>query len=247
MRCRNRLCPTCDSLNSLKTFAGIISALNLLSENQKFFALFLTLTQKNCLPDDLTAEIDKMIYAWNRLTKKIKVRILGYYRTLEVTCNQKTKTFHPHFHAILIVAPDYYLAGGWRYMSQSFIQKCWRKFMCLSYTPQVRIQAIQSASNKAICEVAKYTVKSSDVQNSEVLAELDTSLKSRRLHGCGGILKTAKSKSKADYDAEKVILLGNPDFIAELYRWDCFAEKFVLVKDERPTAEEAVTKIFAGA
>lgn len=74
----------------------------------------LTLTVPNCAFEDLDKTIKKMNKCYNELFKKFNAedkrkwkprlaKIYGSLRVLEVTVNHDTKTFHPHFHILLLL------------------------------------------------------------------------------------------------------------------------------------------------
>ena len=138
-RCRNRFCLNCQILiNSYHAHK-----LKPIMENLKkegYSAYMLTLTVPNCRYEDLNATIKKMNSCWNKFFKKYNaddlrswknryVKIDGALKVLEVTVNQEEKTFHPHFHILLVTMLDKkekekylkpYIQGRWSYKRQDY-------------------------------------------------------------------------------------------------------------------------------
>ena len=86
-------------------------------KKEGYSAYMLTLTVPNCKYEDLNSTIKKMNSCWNKFFKKYNaddlrswknryVKIDGALKVLEVTVNQEEKTFHPHFHILLVTMLD---------------------------------------------------------------------------------------------------------------------------------------------
>jgi len=184
--CRLRLCPMCAWRRSLKVFCQVSRVMNYLTKTTQYNYVFLTLTVRNVVDDDLSKAIDMLMAGWKRLieTKEFKKVSKGYFRALEVTHNVERKDFHPHFHVIIAVSKSYFNGGSGGYVSQSTWRRLWRHCCGLSYDPWVYIEKVKldktygekkgkrgkSVSGEreisyagAISEIAKYTVKAADV------------------------------------------------------------------------------------
>lgn len=92
--CKNRLCPTCNWRKSLKLYSQMqeVSS-SLIQDFPTARYLFLTLTVKNCAPDQLENTIDKMNQGFKDLvnkgktrasTKGLKTNLLGYAKAMEI-------------------------------------------------------------------------------------------------------------------------------------------------------------------
>nr|WP_253199173.1 protein rep [Clostridium gasigenes] len=119
-RCmNNRFCPNCKKMDVTKSiihFSPIFE--NLIKEGYKPYLI--TLTVPNCKGEDLSSTIDKMnksfrkfnhLYSLSLLDKKSygnrSIEFNGCLKVLEITYNNQTKMYHPHFH-ILAFSYDKY-------------------------------------------------------------------------------------------------------------------------------------------
>lgn len=168
--CRDRLCPMCNWRRSLKIFGQVSKVMNEL-EKQGYQFLFLTLTVKNCSAADLPDTVQMLFDGWRRMYNKkdvFKRSVSGSFRSLEVTRNRNTKFFHPHFHIILAVRPDYFSKD---YISQSEWSRLWRSCCNLDYDPIIDIRKIKpglDGLSGAVAEVSKYAVKATDFLNGSM-------------------------------------------------------------------------------
>lgn len=200
--CRKRLCPMCSWRRSLKIQSHARKIFEYASiEGYQY--IFLTLTVPNCKGTELSKTLDEMFSGWNRLMgyKKIKDTVIGWYRALEVTHNvnpdsNSYDTYHPHFHCILALPKSYFKKS---YIRHDEWLTLWRKAMRNETITQVDVRKIKSKGKniiEAVCESAKYTVKSSDYilpenwnLSKETVRVLDLALAHRRLVAYGGRLK----------------------------------------------------------
>lgn len=197
--CRDRLCPQCSRRRSLKIFAQLSQVLDSLQlQPFRYRLLYLTLTIPNCSGADLSSTIDLMMKSWNRLVgyKLFKTSIQGYFRTMEITRNSQTGMYHPHFHVILAVFPEYFKKD---YISHEMWLKMWRKATRDDRICQVNIKPLKGGSpeelQKSILEVSKYSAKDADYLVSDpdltdrIVSVLSVALVHRRFCSYGGILK----------------------------------------------------------
>lgn len=163
--CKDRLCPMCNWRRSLKIFGQVSRVMDQLEKDGYCF-LFLTLTVKNCSAADLPKTVQMLFDGWRKMYHKKGVfqkRVAGTFRSLEVTRNKETKDFHPHFHVILAVRPEYF--SGRNYMTQAAWSELWRSCCDLDYNPIIDIRKIKPGSKGlagAVAEVSKYAVKATD-------------------------------------------------------------------------------------
>lgn len=159
--CKNRLCPMCAWRRSLKIFGQVSKIMDYFGDSYRY--LFLTLTIKNVHFDDLSNTIDEMMKGFKLLmqSKRVKKSVRGAFRGLEVTFNHYDGSFHPHFHIILAVDPDYF-SNPRKYIAKDDFVSLWRRSMRLDYDPIIDIRKIKNSVSKAVAEVAKYTVKDKD-------------------------------------------------------------------------------------
>ena len=237
--CRERLCVMCSWRLSIKTFYQLSQVLDVAQEeNPGLVPIFLTLTVKNCSGEDLGATLDMMFSSWHRLMshRRISGAIKGWFRALEVTYNKVTDSYHPHFHAIMLVEESYFFDRS-AYMRTEDWVHMWRTSCRLDYDPVCDIRAVRSKSSKRkrthVAEVAKYTVKDADyIHDDKALTErvvdvLGRALYRRRLFAYGGILKVIAKRLKADQEPENLVNIDEEATMREdiaqaliVYKWD---------------------------
>jgi len=172
--CKVRLCPMCSWRRSKKIFGQVSKIMNYMTENHDYEYVFLTLTVRNVVGNDLSKAIDILMESYNRLTKTKEYKKLskGYFRALEVTKKINREDFHPHIHVIIAVNKSYFDKGvNTGYLSHKAWMNLWRKCANLNYDPWVHICKVKADDGKkesgvityagAVSEVAKYTVKGS--------------------------------------------------------------------------------------
>lgn len=224
--CRNRLCPMCQWRRSLKLFGQVSQISDLLAVQYPGIRfLFVTFTQANVSGADLKREFDKINAAFAKLTDKTKNRaaarglqksMLGYIKSVEVTYNSKTHTYHPHLHCIFAVQSTYFQKG---YISAAGWRTLWRDMLGLDYLPQVCVEAIKTgADKKAVAELTKYPAKVTSVLDLptpdavQVLADLTRFCRNRRFVSFGGCFKTAKQQLHLqDVESRNVDLITTVD------------------------------------
>lgn len=206
--CKSRLCPVCCWKKSIKTFIDVKRIITELGENHKY--IMLTLTQKNCRPEELDKEIDKINYAFKRLRQKAKFKraYKGHIRTLEITYNSEQGTFHPHTHIILDTCEGYFERNSDIYITHNEMMKMWSDLINQEHC-NLDIRAIHGTSirelEKAIAEVAKYTLKLSDIaykEETEAMSTIFTFLTGRRCFTYGGTIKSTAKKLKINLEDE---------------------------------------------
>ena len=165
--CKDRLCTTCQWRKSLRLFSSVYQASELLLEQSKFQPKFclLTLTVQNCDIADTGSTLKRMMRAFQKLHKSKfwKERVQGYFRSLEITFNERLNSVHPHFHVMLHMADDYF--HGYKYTKQSEWLEQWRKAYGDYNITQVDIRNLKQKNKfelmKSVCEVVKYSIKPS--------------------------------------------------------------------------------------
>lgn len=239
--CQIRLCPMCTWRRSLKISFQNKRIIEEANKREKLRWLFLTLTVKNVEGEELLETVNNMMGGWNRFAgyKRIKDNVVGWFRGLEITRNEETEEYHPHFHVLLCVKESYFKKKT-KYISQEEWTSLWQKAMKLSYTPIVDIRAVKArqtkrtlvqtleevkatnegmAEEKAVFEVSKYPVKDTDVidyddidASAEVVKILDKTLTYKRLIAYGGLLKDIKKELQLeDVEGEDANLVNVDD------------------------------------
>ncbi len=147
--CKVRLCPMCAWRRSLKVFGQVSKIMDEMTKEKEYRFLFLTLTCKNVPADELTEQINLMFKAFQRLSQRKAFRkaVKGFFRALEITYNNDTDEYHPHFHIILAVKP-YYFERKEYYIKHAEWRELWRKSLRVDYDPQVNIKAIKNDTSE---------------------------------------------------------------------------------------------------
>ena len=206
--CRDRLCPTCAWRLSLRRYATMSKIINrCISEFPTAKYSLVTLTCRNCDSSILSDALNAMAKAWHYCMSQRWVRageIIGWARSTEVTYNPETKTLHPHYH-VLIMHEQKNI--GEKLIEEWLIQ-C-KNHSLIAVSAAQHVDAIATNQNdagdslaKAVCEVYKYTVKSSDSLKMPLpaLRDLAFGLSSKRLVSFGGIIKKFAAEENAEID-----------------------------------------------
>lgn len=251
--CKIRLCPMCAWRRSLKIFGQVSQIMDEAQKDSNHEFIFLTLTIKNVLGNKLSAALDALLEGYRKLlrklsrNKKYKKYILGEFRVLEITHNLDSNseffnTFHPHLHCILMVNKGYFSNC---YISQDEWRQIWQDCINSDYLPLVNVQKIENI-NGAVREVAKYTLKDSDLlypydndlQDSTVRV-LDDALFNRRLVSFSGEFYRIRKRLKLDdcIDGDLVQtdinnLRDDITYAIVRYRWHAGYNNYVRLNDD---------------
>lgn len=241
--CRQRLCNMCNWRKSLKLFSQVSQIMDKIDTfNKNYHYVFLTLTIKNCPGEELSKHIDILIKGYDLFFKRRPLSfILGSFRSLEVTYNKLTNTFHPHLHCILVMPSDYYSRY---YVSQKKFSEYWKECIKSEYIPIVHVEKIKNNIKKSVCEATKYAVKDSDIifENKNiqdyVIDILTKCLSGRRLTSYRGIFFEVKKSLKLE-DVEKSDLIvtndddirNDLDYVLSVYKWHYGYSNYVFIEN----------------
>ena len=125
-----------------------------------------------------------------------------------------------------------------KYLTLDKLIEVWQKALNVDYRPSVKIKACYNRMSKTVAECAKYTVKSSEIVNADVLETYDLSFSHRRLKSYSGIFYEMRKSIKAEWKNQKSEIdsmtykdiIVNPDFVKIIYQWDYFKLQFRLKK-----------------
>lgn len=246
--CRVRLCPMCVWRRTLKIFSQTSAIMDVINNEFGYEYIFLTLTMKNCEPDDLSEAIDMMMNSWNKFSKykAFKQAIKGFYRGFEVTHNldpnsKDYDTFHPHFHCVLAVNKSYFKSRD--YLSQEKWTNLWAKALGVTYHPVVHVKKIKGNTALAVAEVAKYAVKDGDYiipddeqMTLKTVELLDRVLAKRRFVSFGGIFKDVHKRLNLDDPEDGDLIMSRytpdlPDYKLITYVWHSGYRQYVKIKN----------------
>mgnify|MGYP003289601172 CR=1 FL=1 len=198
--CRDRLCPICSWRLSRKLFAEMCQTLCYIRDLEFYSAGFLTLTVKNCRVDDLGQTLKEMSEAWHRMwasNRQLKKMVAGTARSVEITYNSTTKTFHPHYHVIVLFNDSVRVPV----MQKSF-NRAWGTACGKDYTPITDFRVIENIDGDntdlsgAIAETYKYAVKHDICENLplSVFREFVKQIAGKRFQAYSGIIKKARQE-----------------------------------------------------
>lgn len=256
--CRMRMCPTCAFVRSHKIRNNVLNVISDEEFKDCGFVL-ITLTIRNCVAADLNQTIDNIYNAMRSLTSNknsfFKAFFNGMFYALEITYNSKENTYHPHIHAICSYKKGTYAyrknMKGKRIEIEQLAKK-WGYALGVDYLPSVSIKSVYNCKFKQVAEVAKYTVKGTDIKNAEVLKYIDSALCGRRLATYQGLFKDIKHKLKLNDEIDLnqkpsvAAIMKNPQIAKIVYKWDIGFKSFVVESVESGkelSAEEILSSI----
>lgn len=260
--CKDIFCPMCAWRKELKLFDQVSRIVDVL-QSQHFRFIFVTLTMRNCLAtgEALKSVLNDYNKAYLKLTrlKRIKGFLKGSFKSIEVTYNDETDTFHPHMHIIWVVPNEYFSSS--EYLNQSELCELWKKCLKIDYTPICDIRAVTGKKlvkngkyltydlKSAVAEICKYSVKSkdylshSDNINASVLDALVIALSRRHLFEFSGVFAEVRKRLRLD-DIENGDLVHTSDdsrkdsdlLYTMIFRWSDSENSYinidVIIEDE---------------
>jgi hypothetical protein len=145
-------------------------------------------------------------------------------------------TYHPHFHCIIAVDSHYF--KGRNYIKRDEWLEMWQKATQDPTITQVDVRKVQPKKGQteidgqaiisAVCEVAKYTVKTEDYvlpsdwkMSCSSVAVLDKVLANRRLVAYGGVMKDWHKKLNLDDEIDGDLIEEGEEPNGEVLREIC--------------------------
>ena len=203
--CRDRLCPTCAWRLSLKRYAlmsGVMEALY--NAYPEYIYSLVTLTVKNPKPHELRDTLTIMQECWRSTINQrwAKDELAGWARSIEITYNEDTWTFHPHYH-IIMMTPQYEsvekIIKEWmRQCSRNGLVTTRKAQASASIEPKDHTEGYSLA--KSICETYKYTIKSDSLVEMPLsyFKAYAEAVDGKRLISLGGLVKEMAKAMEAD-------------------------------------------------
>ena len=205
--CRVRFCPMCQWRRSRRLGVELADLWASL-QSDGFDFLHVVLTVRNTGAKELPSCIDQMQAAYrNMLKDPALVAWKGAMRFLEVTYSEKSDTYHPHFHSLVVVRRSYYHSR--HYVKRDLLAHLWQQYTRSDYLPQVYIS---KADTQAINEVAKYCVKPFEFEcadwhtEKDVYETLFSALHGRRLYQTFGQIRLHAQADTEDASSEGDVL-----------------------------------------
>ena len=180
--CRDRLCPVCMWRLSRRLAWETNQIVDkYMKQCPDMIPIMIGLTVKNPKMGELSNMLNVLCHgdsgAWQLLRKWLARRgIKDYIRTVEVTFNSVSQTWHPHIHVFAFVPKEYFFKGNKNYISRDMLRAEWKHVCKLDYDPVVDIRRCYDKNGEkerikidsdiktmslagAIKETAKYCVK----------------------------------------------------------------------------------------
>ena len=186
--CRKRFCTECNRIKTAELTNGYKEPMLNLGK-----LYFVTLTTPNVQGSDLNKEIKRMIKAFqlikNNLRNAYKIKINGI-RKIEITYNQESNTYHPHFH---LIQDDL--------NASNLIQALWIKQFPKASIKAQDIREINSKDESAFIELFKYATKETNSKGAiypgEVLHTIYSAITGIRIYQTYGTIKKVKTPIEA--------------------------------------------------
>lgn len=207
--CRKRWCQTCNRIKTAEMIKGYSEPLKQLQIDEDLY--FITLTTKTVKAGKLKDEIRKRYKAFTRikdnLRKNYGIKLVGA-RKLEITYNETTNEYHPHFH---------FIQQGKR--EAEMLQKLWLEQFPNASIKAQDIRLIDANNSDNLVEIFKYATKQTvkDNTTARALHNIYHAIDGKRTFQPYGKLRKVKEPIEAKEDSL------NADFIApnqEIYIYD---------------------------
>lgn len=199
-RCRERLCLNCQLANSRELIRQLFWTVPRLKISQDETMQFVTLTAQNCKAEDLRSLIQTMVRKQNAMFRHYGIK--DYFRSVEITYNENSHTFHPHLHLTCLVSqnssyPFYDASKGKK--GANALQNAWYTWLGIpNEYGYNQATTYEVKTTRALYELCKYIAKVEDMENVNVLRVLNTQLKGLRLKTPVGQFKQLASAYKAE-------------------------------------------------
>ena len=190
--CRERLCLNCQLVNSRNLIKQLFWTVPRLKVPQESSLEFVTLTTQNCEAKYLKDTIQRLSQRQVAFFRHYKIK--DYFRSVEITYNEKTQKYHPHLHIIAIINknsgfPFYEPHKGKEGANK--LQSAWYQWYGVPNEHGYNMATSYPVRNtKSIFELCKYISKVENLEKKEVLTVLDKQLKGLRLKTPAGQFKT---------------------------------------------------------
>ncbi len=191
--CRKRWCQTCNRIKTAELINGYSKPLQNLQNEDNLY--FITLTTKTVKSRKLNNEIIKRYKAFTRikdnLRKNYGIKLVGA-RKLEITYNEITNEYHPHFHFIQQGKHE-----------AEMLQKLWLEQFPQASEKAQDIRLIDANNSDNLVEIFKYATKQivKDETTAAALHNIYHALDGKRVFQTYGKLKKIKEPKEAKEDS----------------------------------------------
>jgi plasmid rolling circle replication initiator protein Rep len=229
--CNNRWCPVCNRIRTAKMINGYLPEFKKMVDPR-----FVTLTVVNVPASELDSTIDKMIRDFI-LIKNVFYSRRGFningIRKIEVTYNEKTNEYHPHFHIIL----------EGKEVGEALIEEWLKRFP----SADLRGQKNDKADTDSLTELCKYSTKLFEKQtvkkgekiivqvNVKALDVIYQALRKRRImQSMGWVKRVSEDVEEIDSQMYEDIPAG-----VDVWTWDQECSDWINSSGEMLTGCEA--------
>lgn len=198
--CRERLCLNCQLANSRKLIRQLIFAVEHLKLEEGDTLQFLTLTRPNVKKEQIRASVQDLYKASKNFLRKFKIK--DYFRSTEITFNEKEETYHPHLHILLVCPKSSKLPlfdkklgkNGCRYLEEEWAKE--HNKISGREDKYLMATIYEVRDKKSIFELTKYITKPKDIKKDVISAFYGnkTGISGLRLKTPCGQFKTLKKK-----------------------------------------------------
>jgi plasmid rolling circle replication initiator protein Rep len=231
--CGNRFCPLCRWREAMGNAVEISALLKYLKKEHKMEFIFITFTAPNVPKEELKKSIDRFNLALKNLMKRkdVSEAVKGYLRKLELTCNRKRESYHPHFHCLIAVNHSYFTDET--YIKREKWLEMWREVMGDYDINQVDVRKLRNGDNmNSIMEIATYAAKDEDLYENgqEVFDGFYEALKGRQIITYSGVFAMAHKLYKTR-KLDEYIEQDTTEYTHILiYEWDRKEAKYVEIE-----------------
>jgi hypothetical protein len=210
--CRDRMCPTCQSIRARDVIARVRDAAARMNAPR-----FLTITQVH-REEPLAASLDRLYASFRELRRRPewKAHVTGGVAVAEVTRNRKAGTWHAHFHVLIDGA----------YFPHPLLKKLWA-----AVSPGSSIVHIEACHNRdaAARYIAAYVAKPAELESlpPDSICEFALAMHGRRLLvAFGNAYKSGGSDDECCEKVEVVAPLASaPVVLRRLARGDALSDR----------------------
>lgn len=219
--CRKRWCQTCNRIKTAELINGYKKPLQELQAEENLY--FITLTTKTVKAGKLSDEIKKRYKAFTRikdnLRKNYGIKLVGA-RKLEVTYNEVSNEYHPHFH---------FIQQGKR--EAELLQKLWLEQFPQASDKAQDIRLIDANDSDNLVEIFKYATKQAvkDTATAQALHNIYHALNGKRTFQTYGKLKKVIEPKEAMDEINEADFIPTAD---DIYVYDIGLKDYLNSKDE---------------
>lgn len=232
--CHNRLCPMCAWRRRVKVFGAYRLAVLSIPLVSSMSYIHMTLTIQNPPITSVAAlreSLEHLSNSYRRFRRRLEYAdegryCLGSHGQMEITINQKAKSWHPHIHVLLLLDQRYY-------KEQAQLLEMWRE--CLQgVAGGLRVAKIKPTDGdlyRAVAETCKYPIKFCTKQGNLVIQTeqqyqfLQRALYNMRTSWDTGLIKSAKALQNEDnlevnqlLEAEQLLIIYTLGFRGGQYQ-----------------------------